>query len=115
MTILYAIIAITIVSIPEFTLAEEVATYGILIPLLFIPLSYLYMAIKSSGVIRRKSFEIFLGIFLYAIGLLFLVQFIINGLASVLGADPTDLFYVMHIIAVGIRVAGGVVLCIGFK
>lgn len=114
-SISYAVLAVVIVAIPDFALAEQVATYGILFPLLFIPVSYIYITVTSTGQIRRKSLEILLGILCYVVGLLLLVQFIISGLASAFAADPTEFLYIMHIISVGFRATGGVFLYIGFR
>ncbi|TFG05747.1 MAG: hypothetical protein EU536_00805 [Promethearchaeota archaeon] len=78
-------------------------------------MSYIYIAIRNSGQIRRKALEILLGINLYAIGLLLQVQFIITGLAVALAVDPTELVYIMHVISVGFRAGAGLTLYIGFR
>ncbi|MHA1264523.1 MAG: hypothetical protein ACTSRS_04730 [Candidatus Helarchaeota archaeon] len=107
-TIAYVVLAIVIIYIPDFSLAEQVSTYGVLIPLLFIPFSYIYVAIKAMGEVRRKSLLILAGIVIYGVGLLLLVQFII-------GSPGTDFFYTMHIISVGVRTVGGICLYYGFR
>ena len=115
LTIVYAIIAGVILSLPTFELAEQFSTYSILIAVLFIPISYLYVAIISSGQIRRKSLWIFLGILLYGVGLILTAQFIIDGLAAGFGIDLMDMRYILHMTAALFKAVGGLVLYIGFK
>lgn len=113
--IFYAIIAVVIVSLPTFELAEQFSTYSIFIAVLFIPLAYLYTAITSSGEIRRKSLWIFFGIVLFGGGLIITAQFIIDGLALGFGIPLMDMRYILHITAALFKAAGGVILYKGFK
>lgn len=115
LTIAYAVAGVIIVVIPVFPIAELFSGISMFIALLFIPISYIYIAVKTSDELRRKALAIVAGMALYGTGLVLLIQVLISSTASLMALDIITVACVIHIISVLFRIAGGAIIYYGFS
>lgn len=115
LTIIYGVSGTITVAIPLFDISELFSTTAIIAAMLFIPVTYLYLAIKTSDELRRKSLAIFLGFIIFGIGVILLGEIVIQALLLFLPI-PGDLFrYLMHAISACFKIGGSAVLLYGFS
>ncbi|MBD3227057.1 MAG: hypothetical protein GF329_02630 [Candidatus Lokiarchaeota archaeon] len=117
----YLITIISIISIMismfqlNFLMVQLWSGISTLFATLFIPLSYLYLVLKSSGKIRKKAFAIFLGFILYLIGFLLLGEVFVTIIANFILENEIIVRYLMHIISVIIRYFGIWLFIYGYR
>lgn len=114
LTIIYAVASTITLAIPIFIISETLSSVAIISAVLFIPISYLYVAIKSTGEIRRKALAVLFGLVVFATGLLLLGEPIIGPFAIMIPIDDILVRYTFHIISVCFKVAGGMIILYGY-
>lgn len=105
----YGIFQILAAILPDFALSQTMTTVGTLF-IIFIPLSYIYTAIKGKGPIRTQSLFLVTGVILFAVGALIIGEAITSILKVVFGSP-----YPVHIISVIMKLFGVVIVYKGFN
>jgi len=107
-----AFFALTIIAmiLPDFIMATNFTAIAFVISA-YIPCAYLYISIKSEGIVRKKSTLVFLGFILSMLGALITAETIIEPLSQATGLLRID----FHSIAFPVSVLGLIFLFYGFK
>jgi hypothetical protein len=113
-SVLYAIMTGVVMFISDFLAMQFWAGIPIAIAALFIPISYIYLAKKSQGEIRKKALIIFAGFILYAAGLLILGEDVVSALIGVFSAPELLIRYILHIVSVGLKLGAIALLGYGY-
>ncbi len=95
--------------LPDFYLSQGFTTVGALF-VIFIPLSYIYMAIKNKGPIRTQSLFLVTGVIIFALGSLLIGEAIMGTLRVVLGSP-----YAVHILSITMKFVGVIIVYKGFS
>ncbi|NHI93346.1 MAG: hypothetical protein EAX96_12745 [Candidatus Lokiarchaeota archaeon] len=114
-TIFY-IVFIIISLIPiDFLLVQALAGIPTGSALLFIPISYLYLAKKSAGYPRKKSIIIFTGFVIYLlIGYFLLAEGVTIFFVNITHFNTLIIKYIIHITSAAIKIGGIYLLYYGF-
>lgn len=113
-SICVGILTVVAFSLPILAISQLLSGFAMLIGVLFIPVSYLYLAIISSEDIRRKSLAIFAGFVIYAFGLLILGEPSSNLLRIIFPIDPLQLRYFAQFLSVFIKFGGMTLFIYGY-
>lgn len=105
-SIILAVLTVIAFALPILTISQLLIGLASLTAILFIPASYLYLAIVSSEDIRRKSLAIFAGFLIYAFGLIILGEPSANILHVLFPVDPLLLRYFAQFLSVFIKFGG---------
>ncbi len=93
----------------DFNLSQTFTTVGALF-VIFIPLSYIWLAVKNKGPIRTQSLFIVTGVIMFALGSLLIGEAIMGILRELFG-NP----YVVHILSVFLKLVGVQIVYKGFS
>lgn len=100
--------------LPDFIWAQLLGGIPTAVAILFIPVSYLYLSLTSEGQIRLKSFSIFVGFLVFAVGFLMLSEAVLNYLVGIIVAPDLYIRYIFHVISVGFKFGGIFLIVNGF-
>ncbi|NVM30571.1 MAG: hypothetical protein HWN65_17150 [Candidatus Helarchaeota archaeon] len=81
----------------------------------FIPFGYLYLAIKMPGAVRRNILLLFIGVAVFAIGMLFMSIIVLDVVALyLLQVNPMDLIHYFYLISPILQIPGMLIFSKGF-
>ena len=114
-SITYAVF-IVISSVPiDFVLSQTLAAIPTAFALVFIPISYIYLAKNSVGEPRTKSLIILAGFIVYFIfGYVILVEGFSTFFASITQVDVILVKYIIHTLSASIKIVGIFLLYLGY-
>ncbi len=104
----YVICQLLATIIPTFDLSQTLTIVAGLF-VLFIPISYIYAAIKAKGPFRTQVLFIIFGVAFFAAGTLLLGEGVMQSLEPLLGSR-----YAVHILSVGLKLIGVLIVYRGF-
>ncbi len=105
----YSIFSILAAVLPDFNLSQTMTTVATFF-IIFIPLSYIYTAIKGKGPIRTQSLLLVTGVILFAVGALLIGEAVMSSLRVVFGSP-----YPVHIISIIMKLVGVIIVYKGFS
>ncbi len=107
-------IYITFVSLGMIATDLLLATFFLFLPtimVLYIPIAYIYIAIKSDGIIRKRALLALFGFIILFVGSLMLNEYILIVIVNMTGLDRIQIHAISHII----KCVGVILIFLGFQ
>ena len=105
-TILSIAIIVVISFIPDIQTFQTFLTISLIFMTLIIPISYIYLVIKTTGQPRLKALSIVIGFFLYMASMLIVSEMVLDGGVALFLIDKFTFRYIMYSISMLTRIAG---------
>ncbi len=105
----YTICNVIAIILTDFYLSQDFTTIGAFF-IIFIPLSYLYLAIKNKGPLRTQSLIIVAGVIFFAVGSLLIGEDVMGILRISFGTP-----YLVHILSISMKLVGIIFVYKGFS
>ena len=114
-TIFSGVFLILITFIPDIVLYQTLLNISLSITPLIIPISYIYLAWVTTGEPRKKAIYIFVGYFIYMVGMLMLAEIFQDGAVAIFGINKYIVRYILYSISMVTRISGLIFLYYGFS